>query len=159
VIFESKFGRENSYSIYSNVREFPSDLDRDIPWRNIGVPHLDRDILVSILASTPAWRLIHQSISSARWSYLPAFFTLSLSWKLTWIHTMHDITNWQTWLNLPRGRKNVPARCPKIDTARKPYWLYRHKHQPKPTAKRTLDNIMTPNKKYLHSTFTPTGFV
>jgi hypothetical protein len=84
----------------------------------IGVPHLDRDInCVSILASTPARRLIHQSIWSVRWSYLHAFFTVSLLWKLTWIYTRHYMTNWQTWLNLPRGRKNVPARCSKIHTA------------------------------------------
>jgi hypothetical protein len=31
VIFESKFGRENSYSIYSNVREFPSVVYQPFP--------------------------------------------------------------------------------------------------------------------------------
>jgi hypothetical protein len=31
VIFDIKFGRENSYSIYSNVREFPSVMYRPFP--------------------------------------------------------------------------------------------------------------------------------
>jgi hypothetical protein len=30
-IFDSYFGRENSYSIYSNVREFPSFVCRPFP--------------------------------------------------------------------------------------------------------------------------------
>jgi hypothetical protein len=134
VIFESKFGRENSYSIYCNIREFPSVVwypyqgttprsGYPVKGYPIGVLHLDRDICVSRLLLGIAWSygywlkiITPKSYNISDWLigkrdeklyFDHSFCTVSLSGPRTTSVFMHM----QLYVNVAMSRQNHCNRC------------------------------------------------